>query len=97
MSPAPPAVFVVTVRAVAGPESADADGRAYAILAFVAAEAEPEAELAARQDLEAQGWVDIQIERIGEITDEAAVPEDFARAMQTARRWGCALIIYDEP
>jgi hypothetical protein len=91
------AVFLVTTKAVAGPDSEDADGRRYPILAFAAGEGEADAERVALEDLANHGYLDIVIERTGEITDPTAIPEDLRRAYDTAQRWGCALIIYDAP
>src|SRR5205085_1162175 len=93
----PGSVFLVTTRAVAGPESRDADGRTYAILAFAAADTEAAAETLAREDLSGRGYLDIDVQRTGEITDPAAIPADLRSAYETALRWGSALIIYDEP
>jgi hypothetical protein len=92
-----PSVFLVTTQAVAGPQSEDADGRRYPILAFALADTEDAARAIACEDLAGQGYVDIDIERIGEITDPDAIPEDLRNTYQIAVRWGCALIIYDEP
>jgi hypothetical protein len=95
MSPA--SIFLVTTQAVAGPDSEDADGRRYTILAFAQAGAENDAEAIVRDDLAAQGYINVEIERTGEITDPTAIPEDLRNAYHTALKWGCALIIYDEP
>lgn len=90
-------IFLVTTQAIAGPESEDADGRRYTILAFAKAESEDAARAVARDDLAAQGYIDVEVERTGEITDPSGIPEDLRNAYQTADKWGCALIIYDEP
>ena len=90
-------IFLVTTQAVAGPDSEDADGRRYPILAFAAAESDAAAERIAREDLEARGYIDVVVERTGEITDPAGIPEDLRSAYETAQKWGCALIIYDAP
>lgn len=90
-------VFLVTTKAVAGPESEDADGRCYPILAFAAGDDEADAVRVAREDLASRGYLDIVVERAGEITDPAGIPEDLRSAYRTAQRWGCALIIYDAP
>lgn len=90
-------VFLVTTHAVAGPDSEDADGRRYTILAFAMGDTEDEACAVAREDLASQGYLDIRIERTGEITDPSGIPPDLKTAYQTALTWGCALIIYDEP
>ena len=95
MSPA--SIFLVTTQAIAGPDSEDADGRRYTILAFARAETEDAAQTVAREDIAAQGYIDIRIERAGEITDPSGIPDDLRNAYQTAVGWGCALIIYDEP
>jgi hypothetical protein len=90
-------IFLVTTQAIAGPDSQDADGRRYPILAFAKAGNENDAGRVAREDLESQGYIDILIERTGEITDPAGIPEDLRSAYETALKWGCALIIYDAP
>ena len=86
------AVFVVTLEGV---EAAGAP--ALTVLAFVSAAADAQAEAAAVRELEGLGWRDVSALRSGEITDEAALPDDFRAALETARRYGCGLIIYDEP
>lgn len=93
----PPAVFLVTTQAVAGPDSEDADGRRYTILAFARADTEEAASDVALSDLAGQGYIDVEIERTGEITDPGAIPDDLRNAYDIALRWGCGLIIYDEP
>lgn len=95
MSPA--SIFLVTTQATAGPDSEDADGRRYAILAFAQADTEDAAHVVARGDIAAQGYIDVEIERTGEIIDPSGIPEDLRNAYHTAVKWGCALIIYDEP
>ncbi len=95
MSPA--SIFLVTTQAVAGPDSEDADGRRYTILAFAQGETDDAAQTVARDDIAAQGYIDVEIERTGEITDPTGIPEDLRNAYHTAVKWGCALIIYDEP
>jgi len=90
-------VFVVTVEAVAGPGVDPPDGRRYTILAFACAADEAAAALVARADLAAGGWMDIEVLRTGEIVRPEAVPDDLRNALETARRFGCALVIYDEP
>ena len=85
-------VFVVTLE---GRE--EEGGPALTVLAFVCADEEAEAEAAAMRELEGFGWREVSALRSGEVTDETALPEDFRGAMETARRYGCGLIIYDEP
>lgn len=93
----PMSIFLVTTEATAGPESEDADGRRYTILAFAQGDAEDAAQAVVRDDLAAQGYIEVEIERTGEITDPTGIPEDLRNAYHTAVKWGCALIIYDEP
>jgi hypothetical protein len=87
-----PAVFVVTLEAVeagaAGPLT---------ILAFARADSEAQANAVAAADLTDQGWRDARALRTAEVIDPPALPEDFRSAYDTALKWGCALIIYDEP
>jgi hypothetical protein len=97
LSSGPPYIFVATVEAVAGPENDVPDGRKYSILAFVEAGDEAAAGVRAERELTETGWIDIEVLRCGEVTDEAAVPADFVQALETARRWGCGLIVYEEP
>jgi hypothetical protein len=94
----PPAtVFVVTMRAVAGPENSQPDGRAYDLLVFARAETEAEAERVAFDGLSRLGWIDAQALRSGEITDPDAVPTDLQGSYARAVENGCAIIVYDEP
>jgi hypothetical protein len=86
------AVFVVTLEGV---EAAGAP--ALTVLAFMRAADEAEAERGATAELEALGWTGVQVLRSGEVTDAAALPEDFRAAMQTALKFGCGLVIYEEP
>ncbi|WP_334161180.1 hypothetical protein [Phenylobacterium sp.] len=65
------------------------------VLAFVAAEDEAGAQAQALAALAERGWTEVASLRAGEVTDEAAVPDDFATAMDSARRWGLGLIIYE--
>lgn len=97
MSPPPTPVFVLTVEARAGPRNSVPDGNRYALLVFARGEDDTAAEIAAREGLRALGWDEPDILRMGEITDEAAVPPDLARALNNARAQGCAVIVYDEP
>lgn len=97
MSPAAPPVFVLTVQALAGPSNAVPDGRRYDLLVFALGSDEAAAETAARGGLSALGWDEPAILRAGEITDEAAVPDDLRPALANARTRGCAIIVYDEP
>jgi len=95
MDPAAPAIFVLTVTAVAGPRNSEPDGRRYDILLFARAADEAEADAVGRHALDVRGWDAPQILRSGEITDEGAVPEDLRGPMQRARRDGCALVVYE--
>lgn len=87
-----PTVFLVTLQAVEAPGAAP-----LTVLAFARADDEPAARSVATSDLEGLGWTDIAVERVGELVDWAALPEDFRGAVDTAVRFGCGLIIYDEP
>jgi hypothetical protein len=89
-------IFVLTLRAVAGPENAQPDGRRYTILAFAKGETEAAATDAAFKGLDALGWMEGEALRCGEIVEPGAVPEDLRGAMQNAERHGCALVVYDE-
>jgi len=85
-------VFVVTLQ------GREAEGSlALTVLAFVSADRETQAEESAVRELEAFGWREVVAFRSGEVTDEVALPGDFRGAMENARRYGCSLIIYDEP
>ena len=95
--PKPIGVFVLTLRATAGPANSQPDGRRYTILAFAKGETETAATHAAFQGLDALGWIEGETLRCGEIVDPAAVPEDLRPAMQNAQANGCALVVYDEP
>lgn len=97
MSPPGPPVYVLTVEALAGPNNSVPDGRRYSLLVFARGDDEQAAEAAARSGLAALGWEAPDIQRSGEITDEAAVPEDLRPAVANARAHGCAIIVYDEP
>jgi hypothetical protein len=88
-------VFVVTMRAIAGPKNAEPDGRLYDLLVFARAETEDEAEVVAYAGLKDRGWDEGRVIRTGEITDPDATPEDLRPAMLRAERDGCALIVYD--
>ena len=92
MSESPADVFVVTLEAVepgaAGPLT---------VLAFVRAADETAAERDAAVELARCGFVSSQALRTAHVIDAAALPEDFRSAMATALRYGCGLIIYDEP
>lgn len=85
------AIFVATLE---GYEPGDA--AKLTVLAFVAAQDEAGAEAAALAALAERGWTEVVSLRAGEVTDEAAVPADFATAMDSARRWGLGLIIYEQ-
>ena len=86
------AVFLVTLQAVE-----TAGGPALTVLAFAQAPTEDAAIGVATDELAGFGWTGIEALRTGEIIDFAALPEDFRAAVETARRFGCGLIIYDEP
>lgn len=92
----PIGVFVLTIRAVAGPENSQPDGKRYTILAFARGESEEAATAMAFEGLAARGWTDGESLRCGEIVDSGATPEDLKPAMVRARDHGCALIVYDE-
>jgi hypothetical protein len=93
----PSGVFVLTLRATAGPENSQPDGRRYTILAFAKGETEAAATGAASQGLAALGWIEAETLRCGEIVDPGAVPEDLRPAMHNAQANGCALVVYEEP
>ena len=94
--PEPIGVFVLTLRATAGPENSQPDGRRYTILAFARGDTEEAATEVAFKGLDARGWIEGKTLRCGEIVDPGAVPEDLRSAMHNAQANGCALIIYDE-
>jgi len=94
--PEPIGVFVVTLRATAGPANSQPDGRRYTILAFAKGDTEDAATDAAFNGLDALGWIEGETLRCGEIVDPGAVPEDLRPAMANARANGCALVVYDE-
>ncbi len=96
MDSQPAGVFVLTLRAVAGPDNAQPDGRRYTILAFAVGADEAAAAKIALEGLSVLGWIEAETLRCGEIIDEAAVPEDLCGPMARARRDGCALVVYDE-
>ena len=85
-------VFVVTLQALE-------DGRppALTLLAFVKARAEADAEATAIVEVRRDGFSDPRVLRTAEVIDAAAMPEDFGSAMANAHRYGCGLIVYDEP
>jgi hypothetical protein len=87
-----PNVFLVTLQAV---ETAGA--APLTVLAFARADDEDAARAVATADLEGLGWTDIVVERTGALVDWNALPDDFRGAVDTAVRFGCGLIIYDEP
>jgi len=92
MDEAAGSVFVVTLEALE-------DGRppALTILAFVKASTEVDAEAIAVVEVGRDGFTDAQVLRTAEVIDAAALPEDFGSAMANAQRYGCGLIVYDEP
>lgn len=85
----PPAVFVVTL------EGMEAGEGPLTVLAFMRAETAAEAEAGAIVEVEGLGWSQVVVLRCGEVTDAAALPEDFRNAMATALKFGSGLIIYD--
>jgi hypothetical protein len=91
------AVFVLSVRAVAGPRNSEPDGRRYDLLVFARGADEAAAGAVAVSGLSALGWDEPEILRCGEITDEGAVPEDLRGALGRARANGCSVIVYDLP
>jgi hypothetical protein len=95
--PEPIGVFVLTLRATAGPENSQPDGRRYTILAFAKGDTEEAATGVGLKGLDALGWIEPETLRCGEIVDPGAVPEDLRSAMQNAQANGCALVVYDEP
>jgi hypothetical protein len=94
--PEPIGVFVLTIRATAGPANSQPDGRRYTILAFAKGDSEAAATDAAFSGLDALGWIEVEALRCGEIVDAGAVPEDLRSALGNARAHGCALVVYDE-
>ena len=92
MAATPPVVFLVTLEAVEV-----ADSRPLTVLAFARADTEDAAKAVATEDLRRLGWTDIRTVRTGELVDFAALPDDFRGAVDTAVRFGCGMIIYDEP
>lgn len=85
-------VFVVTLQGLEPPGP-----QPLTVLAFVTADSTGAAEAVGAAEVAAMGWTEVAVLRTGEVTDAAALPRDFAGAMETARRFGCGLIIYDEP
>lgn len=85
-------VFVVTLEGVE-----TADEGPLTVLAFVVGADEAEAEAVAVREMGRDGFSQIQALRTGEITDPAALPDDFREAMANARRYGSWLIIYEAP
>lgn len=97
MSEPPAGVFVLSVRALAGPRNSEPDGRRYDLLVFARGDDEAAAGATAKNGLAALGWDEPEVLRCGEITDTAAVPEDLRGALGRAQRQGCSVIVYDEP
>ena len=91
------AVFVLSMRAVAGPANSQPDGRCYDLLVFARARDEAEAAAVAFRSLGQLGWIEAASLRSGEITDPDAVPEDLKPSLRRALDNGCAVIVYDEP
>jgi hypothetical protein len=92
MTAARPSVFLVTLEAVE-----IAGSPPLTVLAFACADTEDAAKTVAVADLEGLGWTDAIVVRTGELIDFEALPDDFRAAVDTAVRFGCGLIIYDEP
>lgn len=97
MDQAPIGIFVLTMRAAAGPANSQPDGRRYDLLVFARGETEDAATDVGFRALEQLGWDDGEVLRSGEIVDAGAVPEDLRPAMHNALANGCAVIVYDEP
>jgi hypothetical protein len=87
-----PTVFLVTLQGVELAGSAP-----LTVLAFARADDEDAAAAVAVADLEGLGWTGIAVERIGALVDWDALPDDFRSAVDTAIRYGCGLIVYDDP
>jgi hypothetical protein len=85
-------VFLVTLEAVEAPGSPP-----LTVLAFTRADDEDAGKAVAIAELEGFGWRDIRVLRTGELLDRSALPEDFRGAVANAERYGCGLIVYDEP
>ena len=96
MDQEPIGVFVLTVRALAGPRNSEPDGKRYDILLFARGETEEAARELGAAALDDRGWDEAEILRAGEIIDAGAVPEDLKGAMQRAVRDGTALIVYED-
>lgn len=94
--PEPSGVFVLTMRAVAGPANSQPDGRRYTILVFAKGDSEATATEVAFTGLDALGWIDGEALRCGEIVNPGAVPEDLRSTLAKAHANGCALVVYDE-
>ena len=97
MDQTPIGVFVLTVRATAGPANSQPDGRRYDLLVFARGETENTATKVGLRALGQLGWDDGEILRSGEIVDAVAVPPDLQSAVGSAVRNGCAVIVYDAP
>ncbi len=87
-----PSVFLVTLEAVEVVGSPP-----LTVLAFARAGTGDAARAVATEELGSLGWTDIKVVRTGELVDFDALPEDFRGAVDTAVRFGCGLIIYDQP
>ncbi|MCR5877840.1 hypothetical protein [Phenylobacterium sp. J367] len=85
-------IFVVTLE---GKEPGDPTP--LTVLAFIQAPDEAAAEQGALAALADRNWPEARFVRAGEVTDEAAVPPDFATALASANRHGLGLIIYENP
>lgn len=96
MSEAGDAVFVVTMRGVAGPENSVPDGRRYDLLVFARGEDELAAQGVAFRGLGSLGWIEVEMLRLGEVTQPDALPDDFRDNYGRALATGCSVIVYDK-
>lgn len=96
MSEAEAGVFVVTMRAVAGPENSVPDGKRYDLLVFARGEDELAAQGVAFRGLASLGWIETEMLRLGEVTRPDALPADFQGNYARALEAGCSVIVYDE-
>jgi len=97
MDQAPIGVFVLTMRATAGPTNSVPDGRRYDLLVFARGDTEDAATKVGLDALGQLGWDAGDVVRSGEIVDAGAVPPDLQSALRNALANGCAVIVYDEP
>lgn len=90
MDDAPAGVFVVTLHAWEA-------GTRLTVLAFAKAADMAEAEATAVRETLRDGFTQPEVLRTAEVIDAGAMPEDFRDALAGAHRYGCWLIVYDEP